>query len=116
MQDIPPLLNQMPTVRRISELFTDNTKVYISLTFKIGLTDKSGLYFIMKMHHNCRGKTNSATHKAQNNLAQSESQKLIGSCSYFDLKRKDERKGESQAFGGITKADGQSAHKDKLCQ
>lgn len=61
MQDIPSLLNQLPTVRRISELFTDNTKVYISLTFKIGLLDKSGLCFIKKMHHNYRGKANSAT-------------------------------------------------------
>lgn len=113
MQDIPSLLNQLPTVRRISELFTDNTKVYISLTFKIGLLDKSKLCFTKKMHHKYRGKKQQ---KAQSSSVQPDSQGPKGSCSYFDLKRKDERKGISLAFGGISGADGQSAHKDRHCQ
>lgn len=65
MQDIPSLLNQLPTVRRIVELFTDNTKVYIALTFKIGLLDNSNLCCIKKMHHQFRGRAHSATEGAE---------------------------------------------------
>lgn len=64
MQDIPSLLNQLLTVRRLLELFTDNTEVYIAVAFKIGLLDNSNLCFIKKMHHQFRGRALSATEGA----------------------------------------------------
>lgn len=57
-----------------------------------------------------QGKSPQVLQKAQNSSAQSDSQRIKGSCSHFDLSRKHERRGESQAFGAITRADGQSAH------